>query len=624
MIYTFPLYRKLCYCAFGAVAILSSCVNTLTEDASDSGIIPVNLSTSIQTRVLNNQYEDADMIGVFLLSKDQSLSTDRFLDNEPFFAKSGKPQSDKTIYYPAGNSACTFISYYPYNKASLASGDSKMMVSVAANQESVSDYSTSDFLVAKTEGVVPSTQTVSLIHSHRFSLLNIVIQPEAGSSTDELLKANPTVTVTNVYTQCKYNLETGEISDLSNMQVVVPHGKWSVSDGKLVGLSVILVPQTIKDGTLLFNLNIDGKTYQCSVKGDFELMSKKNNVLTIPCSKFNVGFPTISISDWEKGAEGTTVLDQMNDGMVLSSLSFAKSNVLNVYNGQTEVAKICKEYLLADNLEAQAIVIYPVVKGTVDLKSGKVLRFLNNQDPVGGTVTWNDETNKLTYVKGNVSNLSVVYFDENHSISFAKPTKSQAVRTSPDLLTDVRGGESMEYPVVKIATQFWMGADLETAYYKDGTLLPVRTSYSTGNTEAGSYVIQDKAVHFYNAAIVNSGKMIPNGWTLPDESDWKLMLNYIGENNVNRLRTGTWEPDTYGASNETYFGCTAKGCVMVKKEEDLNKGVYVNSTNATIYWCSKNTEGVNRGAAVWSKVANVVYVNQKDDLDCSSIRCIRK
>ena len=111
------------------------------------------------------------------------------------------------IFFSIANNACTFISYYPYNKANLASGDSKMMVSVAANQESMSDYSTSDFLVAKMEGVVPSTQTVSLIHSHRFSLLNIVIQPEAGSSTDELLKANPTVTVTNVYTQCKYNLE---------------------------------------------------------------------------------------------------------------------------------------------------------------------------------------------------------------------------------------------------------------------------------------------------------------------------------------------------------------------------------------------------------------------------------
>lgn len=613
-----------CLCTLATLFFLSSCVNTISDDTLVEGNIPISLSTSIYTRIADNQYEDDDLIGVFLLSGGQTMVSDRYLDNEPYLAKAAKPQSDKTVYYPAGNERCIFISYYPYNKTGVLKGDNKITAFSAVDQSQGKDYSSSDFLIAKEIDVLPSKETVTLKHDHKLSLLNIVIQPSDGSSAEELIKTNPVITIVDVYSQCQFNLETGEISNVSNKQNIIPHGGWSISEGKLIGKSAILVPQTISQGTPLFNLEIEGRNYVCRVTENFELMSNKNNVLTIPCSKWNVGTPLISISDWEKGKEGSTSLEQISEGVSVSSLTFSQSNVYNVYNGQTEIASLCKEYLFADNVEAQAIVIYPVLQGKIDLKSGRVVKFLDKPENAGGSVLWDTSSNKLTYSTGDQKDVTTIYFNDMNAFSFTKPSTSITVRSVPDRMIDVRGSEIKDYPIVKIGSQFWMQSDLETTLYTDGSLLPLRTAYSKDDVSAGSYAVSDKPYHFYNKAIMNTGKMLPAGWNIPTETEWKSMLSYLGENAMSKLRMGIWSDDVSTPSNVAFFSVIPKGMILAKKDVDPNNAGYYYSTSAISYWASVADGNINSCVVFLAKSKNPAFYEAYPGTDLNSIRCIRR
>jgi len=89
------------------------------------------------------------------------------------------------------------------------------------------------------------------------------------------------------------------------------------------------------------------------------------------------------------------------------------------------------------------------------------------------------------------------------------------------------------YDTVRIGTQTWFTQNLKTTKFNDGTSIPSmmgncpRCYY---NNDSLSYASTYGAL--YNWNIVNSGKLCPTGWHVPDTTEWNTLVNYLGGKNV--------------------------------------------------------------------------------------------
>jgi len=109
------------------------------------------------------------------------------------------------------------------------------------------------------------------------------------------------------------------------------------------------------------------------------------------------------------------------------------------------------------------------------------------------------------------------------------PTQSQTVTFNFVACTDA---DSNHYAVVQIGTQVWMGENLKTTKYRDGSAIPnVSDSATWGNTTQGAYCdFQNLPAegsyygHLYNFyAVVNSHNICPSGWHVPSNSEWNIL-----------------------------------------------------------------------------------------------------
>ena len=65
-----------------------SCVNEISEDPVDiPGEIPIRLSTQIlcnHTRAINNEFQEKDAIGLYVLTQSSAINQKRYIDNMRF------------------------------------------------------------------------------------------------------------------------------------------------------------------------------------------------------------------------------------------------------------------------------------------------------------------------------------------------------------------------------------------------------------------------------------------------------------------------------------------------------------------------------------------------------------
>ena len=80
---------------------------------------------------------------------------------------------------------------------------------------------------------------------------------------------------------------------------------------------------------------------------------------------------------------------------------------------------ICKEYLKSDDIDSQAITIYPIdVDEQSDLNNGTVLQLLDDdRDINGGQISWNTENNSFTYTQGSSGTIDKFYLDETGKVT---------------------------------------------------------------------------------------------------------------------------------------------------------------------------------------------------------------
>lgn len=606
--------------------VLTSCVNTISEANLEKDQIPISLSTSIQSRVENNQFEQQDTIGVYLLSEGETISKNRYLDNIPFHFESAKPVSKETLFYPYEAASCSFISYFPFKQHAITAGNNLIMVSVSENQQIEENYNASDFMLAKAKDIVPSKNPVSLHHEHKFSLLDIELEPTSGTTAEDLKNANPKITILDVYTRGYFNVETEKMSEYNVLRDIIPNGEWKIADGRLVGKSVILIPQSIAGESSFIKLTMGGRDLVYSLGNNFMFDSSKRNKLTIPCSETKIENMSITIADWKEGVEQGSKNLPISGGISLASLPFDKSKVCNLYSNNVWVGQICKEYLLGNEINAQAIVAYNVINGKVDSTNGTILKIFGGTNSTNcGSIKWNT-SNTLLYTSGNRKNAEAIYVDKNNNILGIKPEDAQPISIEPYMMVDKRGGESKTYSVVKIGTQYWMAEDLLATSETDGSVLNQKDELK--NTETSPCYISKQNSIFYNAAVINNSKIVPDGWKIPSSTDWSTLNAYI-DGDAGKIKAANWIYKELIPSDITGFHAQGKG-IVANWEDDSVKGVFAKYGQGVCYWYLDNSNKTVGGRCriIYSK--NELQMlkwegeNQLNNMKAASLRLLRK
>jgi uncharacterized protein (TIGR02145 family) len=111
------------------------------------------------------------------------------------------------------------------------------------------------------------------------------------------------------------------------------------------------------------------------------------------------------------------------------------------------------------------------------------------------------------------------------------------------------------YYTVKIGSQWWMKENLKTTKYNDGTPISnIQSGSEWVSSKEGAYCTYENKESYadtfgllYNYYAIESGKLNPDGWRIPNKDDWMTLLGYLHDtlhisNNCDALRSysGWW------------------------------------------------------------------------------------
>ena len=143
---------------------------------------------------------------------------------------------------------------------------------------------------------------------------------------------------------------------------------------------------------------------------------------------------------------------------------------------------------------------------------------------------------------------------------------NQAIRTLYETGT-VRDIDGNTYQTIRSGDQWWMAENLRVSKYRDGTPILFATDSADNevmrndmywiynNNESGEMDTYGALYNWY--AVVDSRNVAPEGWHVPEASEWQVLVDNLGGEVVAgsyMKQTGTilWE-DNAGATNQSGF-----------------------------------------------------------------------
>ena len=353
---------------------------------------------------------------------------------------------------------------------------------------------------------------------------------------------------------------------------------------------------------------------QCQI--DIEAMQTTSHSLT--------GI-TSTVEDWLPGDSKDTNNSGGITAIHLAALTFSQSNIYRIYHDGKPMAEVCKEYLKSDQITSRAIVAYPVKEDeTSNLSKGVVLKLLDDERAIsGGSINWNTDDSSFAYTEGNLQSVDKFYLNEKGEILLEEAEDPISIDIASYTIRDIRKGNTYEYPIVKIGTQYWMREDLCATGYRNGTTLNKKTQLGEG---PGYFRPQSTETYFYNGEAVLEGELAPAGWKIPDSDDWQALKEYT-KDGASILKTGEWEVlkegDTIDSgSNLTGFSAYPVGI--------WGAGKNISQKQLVCYWTLNETENsipeqsisFTGSSAKFSVAAT--HVKNETYYKAFSIRCLKE
>ena len=145
-----------------------------------------------------------------------------------------------------------------------------------------------------------------------------------------------------------------------------------------------------------------------------------------------------------------------------------------------------------------------------------------------------------------------------------KKSSSENDSNSPETAGTVHDIDGNVYHSVTIGTQVWMVENLKTTRFSDGSSIPyVGGSWNELITPAYCWYDNDETNKttygaLYNWFAVHTLKLSPVGWHVPTESEWDILINYLGGDSIaggSMKEAGTthWMSPNTGANNGSGF-----------------------------------------------------------------------
>jgi len=128
------------------------------------------------------------------------------------------------------------------------------------------------------------------------------------------------------------------------------------------------------------------------------------------------------------------------------------------------------------------------------------------------------------------------------------------------------------YNTVAIGTQVWFKENLRTKKYRNGALIPVKTSTDTSTLVGQMYYYQNDSLTNYPVygalynwkATQESDGLCPTGWHVPSDAEWTTLTNHLGGESgaagkMKSIGTAYWNSPNTGATNESGFSALPGG-----------------------------------------------------------------
>jgi uncharacterized protein (TIGR02145 family) len=202
--------------------------------------------------------------------------------------------------------------------------------------------------------------------------------------------------------------------------------------------------------------------------------------------------------------------------------------------------------------------------------------------------------------------------------------------TASESVADIEGNV---YRTIPIGNQVWMAENLKTGLFNDGSeiaLVTDNSSWQSGTAPGYSWYNNDvtnkeRYGALYNWYAVNSAKLCPDGWHIPENKEWTALENYLGGPQIaggSMKETGTtfWYSPNTGASNNSGFTALAAGY-------RLADGSFFSLAFDGRWWTSSTYTAINENS-VWSFSLSTFSGNSSHQNNLAmnyglSVRCLK-
>lgn len=349
-----------------------------------------------------------------------------------------------------------------------------------------------------------------------------------------------------------------------------------------------------------------------------------------------------------------------NYKIVVPSLAdFSTSKIFKVMDGDQKIAEICLEYLNNSSITSRAVVVYVGEGGAADYKNGFVAYLVDNNNNIstgsvnGGRVIFDYVNNTFDYVAGTSNAVGTVYIN-GYGVSKDELADVVELTPAPYTVRDISGNA---YPVVKIGCEVWLGSNLCTTKFGDGTVIDLITSGSFSSygktvpfaTYPRGDATLDKSVfgYLYNGAVVKGdnealigSSIIDGNWRLSTgggsngtgingiTTDWQRLFKYVGNDQLGTLlSTGyTWSGGGDGGFDiETVSNLTGMSLVASGEYYDVSNYDFVigGESQSFVFYGGGGAYGYNLAEADGKALDQAGVRVWPHESDACAIRLVR-
>lgn len=297
-----------------ALAIASCATDTLPQSQEGGSGGPLTLWAEIEqlavTRVNDEGFADGDRMGVYVVDYEGDqpgtlrvngnrannvqhtldAATGTWSPASPIYWKDKHTHVDIYSYYPMGHPQS--IDLYPF--------DVQADQSQEASEAGMGSYEASDFLWGKSADMAPTTSSIHMAMHHRMACARVTLVMGEGFNAEEWAGMEKSLQLTNLVRKSTIDLATGIVTPRGEAEKTATTPLHTGNEWR-----AIVVPQTVKAGTSMMDITLDGRPYRFARQEDFTFQPGRMSNFTIkvdrriPTGSFALTLLGESITPWE-------------------------------------------------------------------------------------------------------------------------------------------------------------------------------------------------------------------------------------------------------------------------------------------------------------------------------------